>query len=104
MTEWIGWISSIVLLLTILQQLRKQWQTASSAGVSKWLFVGQMTASFGFTWYSIRVSNWVFTVTNSLLLLSSIVGCAMTVRFRRRAKRNERTPGSRDLEEAPSGA
>jgi MtN3 and saliva related transmembrane protein len=102
MTEWIGWISSIILLLTILQQLRKQWQTASSTGVSKWLFIGQMAASFGFTWYSIRLGNWVFTVTNALLLLSSIVGCALTVRLKRRAKRGGSSSSS--LAEAPSGA
>jgi hypothetical protein len=33
--------------------------------VSKWLFVGQATASGGFLCYSLLVNNWVFVVTNA---------------------------------------
>jgi uncharacterized protein with PQ loop repeat len=89
MTEWIGWLSSLVLLATIVQQLRKQWQERSSRGVSKWLFVGQTTASFGFTWYSILLGNWVFVITNAALLVSALVGCALTLRFQRHAPARE---------------
>ena len=34
--------------------------TETSAGVSVWLFVGQLAASVGFTIYSVLLRNWVF--------------------------------------------
>ena len=79
-TELVGWTSSIVLLLTIVTQIAKQWRERSATGISSWLFIGQIAASAGFTVYSWLVSNWVFVVTNGLLLLSAIVGAAMTAR------------------------
>lgn len=84
MTELIGWASSIVLLLTITKQVHKQWKTAATEGVSKWLYVGQIAASAGFTAYSALVRNWVFVVTNAALLVSALVGCAIYFRARRR--------------------
>jgi len=48
----IGWASSVVLVLTIGKQVWKQWQAGSSEGVSRWLFLGQIAASVGFTAYS----------------------------------------------------
>ena len=86
MTEVIGWFSSVVLLLTIGQQVHKQWKTGSSEGVSKWLFIGQMTASVGFTVYSWLVHNWVFVVTNALMLVNALVGYAIVMRHRRRKR------------------
>jgi len=88
MQEAIGWISSFILLLTIGKQVYKQWQEGSSEGVSKWLFIGQMAASVGFTIYSWLVHNWVFVVTNSLMLLNAMAGYAIVLRHRRRAARN----------------
>ena len=82
MTEAVGWLSSLILLSTLSQQIWKQWRERSSRGVSKWLFVGQTAASLGFTLYSWLVHNWVFVVTNSLILVSAIVGCVMSYRFR----------------------
>jgi uncharacterized protein with PQ loop repeat len=87
MTEVLGWFSSFVLLLTISKQVYKQWKSGSSEGVSEWLFVGQTTASVGFTLYSILVRNWVFVVTNALLLVSAITGGVIVIKHRR-AKRN----------------
>ncbi|MDY7227089.1 hypothetical protein [Hyalangium rubrum] len=83
MTEAIGWFSSFILVLTIGKQVHKQWKSGSSAGVSKWLFVGQITASVGFTLYSLMVGNWVFVVTNALLLVSAILGGLIVIRHRR---------------------
>ena len=85
MAEIIGWASSIVLLVTIANQILKQWKEQSSEGVSKWLFIGQSTASFGFTVYSLLVRNWVFVVTNALLLVAGITGFLITLHYRRRA-------------------
>lgn len=84
MVELLGWVSSLVLLATIVGQIAKQWRARSAQGVSRWLFVGQTVASAGFTAYSALVGNWVFTITNALLLVSALIGCAMTLYFRAR--------------------
>jgi uncharacterized protein with PQ loop repeat len=84
MTELLGWTSSVVLLLTIGKQIHKQWRDSSSEGVSKWLFIGQFTASAGFTAYSFMVRNWVFVVTNLLMGLSAVTGLLIVMRHRRR--------------------
>ena len=83
MTELLGWLSSAVLLATLARQVLKQWREGTGAGVSRWLFAGQTTASAGFTLYSLLVGNWVFVVTNALILASAIAGVAITVRQRR---------------------
>jgi uncharacterized protein with PQ loop repeat len=88
MVDAIGWASSVVLLATIAKQIYKQWQARSSEGVSKWLFVGQSAASLGFTIYSWLVRNWVFVVTNALLLLAGVTGFLITMHFRRTASRS----------------
>ena len=87
-TEVIGWASSVVLVLTIAKQVYKQWNEGSSEGVSKWLFVGQMAASLGFTVYSWLVDNWVFVVTNLLMLLNGLTGLLIVLRHRRREQRH----------------
>ncbi len=85
-TEAIGWISSLILVITIGKQVYKQWDEDTSKGVSKWLFVGQISASLGFTVYSWFVRNWVFVVTNSVMLLNGIAGLLIVMRHRRRAR------------------
>jgi MtN3 and saliva related transmembrane protein len=84
MTEAIGWASSLILILTIAKQVHKQWRDRTSAGVSTWLFVGQLAASAGFTIYSLMLKNWVFAVTNGIMVLNGLLGYAITVRFRKR--------------------
>ncbi len=89
MVEAVGWVSSFILVLTIAKQVHKQWQEGSSEGVSKWLFVGQMAASLGFTVYSWLVSNWVFVVTNAVMLLNGLVGLLIVLHHRKRGQRSE---------------
>ncbi len=93
MTEAIGWASSVVLVLTIAKQVHKQWREDTSRGVSRWLFVGQLAASLGFTVYSWLVRNWVFVVTNALMLVNGLLGLAIVLRHRRRARRRDSAPG-----------
>lgn len=88
MTEIIGWASSIILILTIGKQVYKQWQDGSSEGVSKWLFIGQMAASIGFTVYSVMVRNWVFVFTNAVMVLNGLLGFWITMHHRRKEKAN----------------
>jgi MtN3 and saliva related transmembrane protein len=87
LTEAVGWVSSGILVLTIAKQVYKQWQEGSSEGVSKWLFVGQMAASLGFTVYSWLVSNWVFVVTNAVMLVNGLLGLLIVLHHRRRERR-----------------
>ena len=39
-TELIGWISAVILLATIARQVYAQWRAGTTAGLSKWLFIG----------------------------------------------------------------
>jgi hypothetical protein len=69
----------MILLVTIVSQIVRQWKEGTSKGVSRWLFVGQIAASAGFVVYSALVHNVVFIVTNALMLLSAIVGLAIVI-------------------------
>lgn len=72
--DWLGWAASLVLIATLGRQVYVQWRERSVEGVSSWLFVGQLTASIGFTVYSALIGNGVFVFTNSVLLLTAIAG------------------------------
>ena len=87
MVEAIGWTASAILVATIGRQIFKQWNDGTSEGVSTWLFIGQLAASAGFLVYSMLLRNWVFVVTNALMVLNGLLGYAITVRHRRRTAR-----------------
>lgn len=82
--EYIGWLSSLVLLGTIWVQIRKQYKEGSSRGVSWGLFIGQAVASAGFVVYSLMLGDAVFITTNSILLLSHFFGIYITYRQKTR--------------------
>ncbi|HQU86078.1 MAG TPA: SemiSWEET family transporter [Pyrinomonadaceae bacterium] len=81
MTEAVGWISSVILLLTLIRQVYKQWKDGKTEGVSNLLFVGQLFSSIGFTVYSFLVGNWVFTITNGILTLNNFIGICLYFYF-----------------------
>ena len=87
--DWLGWTASAVLLMTLGRQVYVQWRERSTEGLSSWLFVGQVTASVGFTVYSWLVGNWVFVFTNSALLVTAVVGQLIFRRNRRLEKAAE---------------
>jgi uncharacterized protein with PQ loop repeat len=74
LVDLIGWLSSAILLATLLRQVYTQWRERSTQGVSHWLFIGQLAASCGFLVYSLLLGNWVFVFTNAALLLTAVVG------------------------------
>ncbi len=88
-TEAIGWFGAFVLLLTISRQVYTQWRERATKGVSKWLFIGQLTASTAFLVYSWLVENWVFVATNALLLVTAGIGEWIYLRNRRREERGK---------------
>jgi MtN3 and saliva related transmembrane protein len=83
----VGWVSSLILVLTIATQIHKQWREGASEGVSPWLFVGQIVASGGFALYSWLIEDWVFIATNTLMLGNGVAGTIILLRNRRRTRR-----------------
>lgn len=67
-------MSSVILLATLVRQVFTQWKSRNVTGVSRWLFIGQVTASVGFTIYSLLLRNWVYAVSNIAILITAIVG------------------------------
>ena len=84
MTETIGWISSIILFLTVSRQIYKEWQAGTSEGVSIWLFAGQIAASTGFAIYSWLLWNPVFIFTNLMMVLNGVVGFGISLYLKRK--------------------
>jgi MtN3 and saliva related transmembrane protein len=84
MPDIIGWISSCILLVTIGQQVYKQFRDGTSRGVSKWLFIGELASAVGFLTYSVLLGITVYIVTNSVMVLNAIAGLAITLYHRRR--------------------
>jgi len=72
--DYVGWAASAVLFATIGRQVWKQWKEGQREGVSRWLFIGQMTASALFVAYSWMVDNTVFVVTNLFMLAVAVFG------------------------------
>jgi MtN3 and saliva related transmembrane protein len=92
MRDIVGWLSSFILLLTLCEQIHKQWAIGNSDGVSKWLYIGQMAANIGFIVYSAWLGNTVFLITNALLLLSSTTGLAIVIYHHRRQRQQDSAP------------
>ena len=85
--DLLGWGASAILIATLMRQSYVLWTDEDAKGVSKWLFVGQIAASVLFIVYSWIVANWVFIVSNSLILLTALAGEAGVLwRKRRSAK------------------
>lgn len=74
MEDWIGWSASALLVATLSHQIYTQSKDTSAQGVSPALFVGQSLSSVGFIAYSALLGNAVFVVTNTLILLTAILG------------------------------
>ena len=86
LVDFIGWTASFILLLTIGRQVYTQWKSGKFAGVSSWLFIGQMAASVGFVIYSFMLDNLVFVVTNIFMLVTAFIGQALYWRSESNAK------------------
>ena len=93
----IGIAASVLLVATIATQIYKQHKEGSSKGVSRWLFLGQLGASIGFTIYSAMLRDAIFVFTNALMVVSALAGYVITLRFKRR-ERDRRGRG-----ETPAG-
>ena len=81
--DLIGWLASAILILTLSRQIYTQAKDSSAKGVSRWLFAGQIASSLGFVIYSWMLENWVFIITNSVILLTAVVGQVVIARKRK---------------------
>ena len=96
MTDLIGWISTAILLATVGRQAWSQWKQGSTAGLSRWLFVGQLAASAGFVLYSYLLDNYVFVVSNVFLLIIAAIGQSLYIRNSRRERSRSAASASGD--------
>jgi uncharacterized protein with PQ loop repeat len=87
--ESIGWAASIIILITTIGQIRKQWKAGTSKGVSMWLFIGNIVAAGLFATYAVLIHNLIYIVTNLLMLVASVVGLLILLHHRRRDKKQE---------------
>ena len=78
--DMIGWAASLMLVATLVRQIYTQAKDDSAKGVSHCLFAGQMASSVGFIAYSWMLHNWVFIVTNSVILATAVVGQVVMMR------------------------
>ena len=84
-------MAAAVLLVTISWQVYVQWRSGAVAGVSPWLFTGQLFASAGFLAYSLLLQSWVFVATNAMIAVAALVGKWVDGMNRRRAARRAPT-------------
>ena len=75
-TDLLGWGSSGILLATLMRQVYTQWRTGATAGLSNWLFIGQVAASTGYIVYSFLMRNWVYVSSNVAILLTGGPVCS----------------------------
>lgn len=94
--DLIGWAASVILVASLSRQTYRQWRAGTSRGVSKWLYLGSLVSSALFAVYSFLLGNWVFLVTNSLLVVDNVLGLAILYHHRKR----EGDPGRRTGDEA----
>ena len=85
----VGWGASAILIATLVRQVHKQATGGNQQALSKWLFAGQIAASLGFIAYSWMLRNWVFIVSNVLILGTAVVGQWLYLRNERKAKAAE---------------
>ena len=79
----VGWSASIVVVMTTIGQITKQWKAHSSKGVSPLLFVGNVIASLLFLNYAFMIKNVVYEVTNAIMVLTSLFGLGLLIHQRR---------------------
>jgi uncharacterized protein with PQ loop repeat len=100
-TELIGWSAAVILLLTISRQVYTQWRERSTQGLSRWLCIGQLAASSGFVVYSWLLQNWVFVVTNVLMLATAGIGQWIFLSNKNREERGGAAHPARAKQTAP---
>ena len=84
--EPVGWLATGILIVMLGRQTYDQWRDQTSAGVSSWLFIGQIAASIGFVVYSILLGNVLFIVSNCFLVVIAVIGQLLYLRNEKRGR------------------
>jgi lipid-A-disaccharide synthase-like uncharacterized protein len=92
--QLIGFSASAILLATLAHQVWKQWSSGKSEGVSPLLFAGQVLANIGMLTYSILLRDLVFITTNTLTLLTALLGFVVQMRHAARQRRGRDDPAA----------
>ena len=79
-----GVLATLILIATLIGQTVKQWRERETKGVSRWFFIGQVSASACFILYSAMIGSVLFTITNALILASALGGYLVLRANRRR--------------------
>jgi uncharacterized protein with PQ loop repeat len=82
-SDVVGWSASVVVVVTTIGQIGKQWKAHSSKGVSPLLFAGNIIASLLFLNYAFMIKNVVYEVTNAAMVIASLVGLGLLIHQRR---------------------
>lgn len=82
--DLLGWAATAVLIATLSRQIYKQHRAGSVEAVSTWLFVGQMNRIGVVHRLQRPDGSTVFVVTNSLILVTAVVGQILALRRRHR--------------------
>lgn len=80
--EWLGWAAAVILLITLFSQVKKNWEEKKLKDVTPFLYYGEAAASLLFAIYSLTINSWVFAVTNTLGLVSALIGIYLVHRYR----------------------
>ncbi len=99
MTHLAGYLASAILFATLATQIHKQWSRGTTKGVSRWLFIGQLAASIGFTVESAVIGSVLFVVVNSVLAVSALVGMSLWFVQHRAERRRGDQGGAADRRE-----
>jgi uncharacterized protein with PQ loop repeat len=94
-TDVVGWASALVLGMTLSWQVYTQWKSKTCAGVSRWLFVGQLVASAGFVVYSYLLENRVFVMTNAFNFCAALIGQGIYLKNKKNDARMQATGAAR---------
>lgn len=93
MKHVVGWISSLLLLVTFGSQTYRQWkgEEGRSEKYTLIFFVAAIAGTAGNLIYSLLVNNWVFTALNAALVVNNAAGLWITVRHRKQARQARRS-------------
>ena len=86
-TDILGYSAGGLTALTFLPQVIKTWKEKSSKDVSLWMFVIAAINEVMWTWYGIRLHNWVIILTNLIVLSMSFTMIFLKLRYNERAIR-----------------
>jgi hypothetical protein len=83
--DLVGWASTAVPFATIGHQVYSQWKSKATAGVSRWLFVGQIGASILYRIHYLQLATpKPGFFSNAALIVTAIVGELIYISNRRR--------------------